>query len=303
MLTRSTSLLYRSRRNTSVSPLVSLTTTLLAEVVNATYRPLPETAVLSTLLFNRAPPRPEATRIVWPVARSRTKGSARPASSPRSRRSSRATRASWSRARAGGSASTATSSARSRSRPPARATSRWPTRTTSGTRTSSRRCWRRSATRGWSTATRASSPATASCSPTPTGARRAQQPRRPAVAARRQRGHGRGVAVPARPARRRAAVPAGPVRALPRPLDRALRAGARRDPRSSTGRSTTTSSTGRRRSATRAANRMTGLRERARRAAPRPARARAAVAHALLRRRVPADPVRDRPAACAAATA
>ena len=48
-----------------------------------------------------------------------------------------------------------------------------------------------------------------------------QQPRRHAVAAGGQLRHGRRLAVPARAARRRPAVPAGPVQPLPRPLDRA----------------------------------------------------------------------------------
>ena len=91
---------------------------------------------------------------------------------------------------------------------------------------------------------------------------RAQQPRRPALAAGRQRGHRRGLAVPARAARRRAAVPARAVRPLPRPL-------ARRSPRSrsatspsSIGRSTTTCSTATRRSATRRPTGCTALRDR-----------------------------------------
>ena len=62
----------------------------------------------------------------------------------------------------------------------------------------------------------------------------AQQPRRPALAAGRQLGHRRRVAAPPRPARLRAAVPAGPVRPLPRSLDRAGGARARARSSSST---------------------------------------------------------------------
>ena len=215
--------------------------------------------------------------------------------------SSTAIRASSSRARRAGSASTATSSARSRSPRPARATSRWPTRTTSGSPASSRPCWSGSGTRGWSTATRGSSGPTASCWPDTYWSRRAQQPRRPALAAGGQRGHGRGIAVPARPARRRAPVPAGAVRPLPRPLDRTLRAGARRDPvRRPAAVRLRPARPGGARPRRREPDARAGRADR--RAAARPARAGAAVAHALLRGRLPADPVRDRSCSCAAAT-
>ena len=107
-----------------------------------------------------------------------------------------ATRASCSRARRAGSASTATSSARSRSRRPARGSSRWPTRTTPGTPTSSARWSPGSATRSSSTATRGSSAPTARLAADTYWGSGAQQPRRPALAAGRQLGHGGGVAVP-----------------------------------------------------------------------------------------------------------
>ena len=96
----------------------------------------------------------------------------------------------------------------------------------------------------------------------------------------------------ARPPRRRASLPARPVRPLPRPLDRALRAGAGRDPL-------------RRPPALRLRPaRRRGARPRggephaeparaARGAAARPARAGPAVAHALLRRRLPAAAAGD----------
>ena len=93
----------------------------------------------------------------------------------------------------------------------------------------------------------------------------AQQPRRPALAAGGQRRHRRGVAVSPRPAALRAAVPAGPVRALPRSLDRPGRARARRDRLRAASRCTTTSSTATASLGHAAANRMTSL---ARPAAP-----------------------------------
>ena len=107
-------------------------------------------------------------------------------------------------------------------------TSRWPTRTTPGTPTSSRRC---SAELGDAQLVYSDARIVDR-----DGARArrhllgaaAQQPPRPALAAGGELGHRRGLAVPARPARRRAAVPAGPVRPLPRPL-------ARRSSRSSLG--------------------------------------------------------------------
>ena len=121
--------------------------------------------------------------------------------------------------------------ARARRSPrPRPSSSPWPTRTTTGTRTSSRRCSaaigdarlvysdaRIVDTRRHPARRHVLEPAT-------------QQPRRPPLAARRERGHRRRLAVPPRPPRRRASLPARPVRPLPRPLDRALRPGAGRDP-------------------------------------------------------------------------
>ena len=134
-----------------------------------------------------------------------------------------------SRARRGGSASTATSSARWRWPRPTPSTSRSPTRTTSGTPTSSRRCSARSATRSSSTATRGSSSADgalisdtywepARATTTPTCSR----------CWSRTRVTGAASLFPRDAARRRAAVPAGAVRPLPRPLARADGALARR---------------------------------------------------------------------------
>ena len=80
--------------------------------------------------------------------------------------------------------------------------------------------------------------------------RRAQQPPRPALAAGRQHGDGRRVAVPPRAARRRAAVPARrSSRTSTTTGSRSARSRSATSP-TSTGRSTTTSSTARRRSAT-----------------------------------------------------
>ena len=123
--------------------------------------------------------------------------------------------------------------------------------------------------------------------------RRAQQPRRSALPARGELGERGRDAVPARPARRRAALPAGPVRALPRPLARPLRARHRRDP-------VRRPAALRLRPARRRDARARGGQphDRAagagRRGAPRPARADPAVAHALLRRRLPAAAARRR---------
>ena len=77
-----------------------------------------------------------------------------------------------------------------------------------------------------------------------------QQPHQPAVAAGRERGDGRRVAVPPFAARRRPSVPAGPVRPLPRSLARADRSLRSATSATSTARSTTTSSTAPRRSGT-----------------------------------------------------
>ena len=92
----------------------------------------------------------------------------------------------------------------------ARSTWRWPTRTTAGTRTSSRRCSARSATRSWSTATRGSSTPDGELVADTYWSHAPQQPHRHHVAAGGQLGHRRRVAVPARAARLRAALPARP---------------------------------------------------------------------------------------------
>ena len=122
---------------------------------------------------------------------------------------------------------------------------------------------------------------------------RAQQPHRPALAAGRQRGHRRRLAVPARPARRRAALPAAQFAhfhdhwigacarchgrdRLRRPAALRLRPARRRLARP------------RRRQPDALAARSAGA------ASGAPARARAPVAAALLRRRLPAAAVRDR---------
>ena len=122
---------------------------------------------------------------------------------------------------------------------------------------------RRSATRSSSTATRASIRAGRRAGRRDLLGAARQQPRRPAVAAR---------ARTRSPARRRCSratlldaalpFPPGAVRALPRPLARALRARARRDRATSTGRSTTTSSTAAPTLGHAAANRMPTLRDR-----------------------------------------
>ena len=156
----------------------------------------------------------------------------------------------------------------------------------------------RSATRGSSTATRAIVDARRrACSPTPTGAGARNNHTDLLSLLVANAVTGAASLFPRDAARRRAALPAGPVRALPRPLARARRA---------------------RRSATIALRRPAALRLRAarrrdarprrgqphagaaraaRRAAPRPARADPAVAHALLRRRLPAAAVRGGAAA------
>ena len=180
------------------------------------------------------------------------------------------------RAHPSASASTGTSSGRCRSCPPRRTTSRSPTRTTAGTRTSSRSCCARSATRSSCTATPASSTRTASCSPTPTGRSGATTTTTSRRVLMANSVTGRGLAVPARSARLRAAVPARAVPPLPRPLARPHRAGARRRRVRRRARSTTTSSTARRCSGTPRRTAMT----RARRPPPRLAPARCATASA-----------------------
>ena len=167
-----------------------------------------------------------------------------------------------------------------------------------GTRTSSRRCWRELGD------------AQLVYSDARVGRRRRPRARRHATGAARSNNHsnllsllvansvtGAASLFPRRAARRRAAVPARPVRALPRPLARARGALRSATSRSSSGRSTTTSSTATRRSGTPPRTACRRMRERLDVAAPRPARADPAVAHALLRRRLPAAAVHDGPAA------
>ena len=122
-----------------------------------------------------------------------------------------------------------------------------------------------------------------------------QQPHRPALAARRQLGHRRGLAVPARAARPRAAVPAPPVHALPRPLARARRAASLGEIAFVDRPLYDYVQHGERGARPRGRQRMPTLRDRLREAARGPARPRAALAAALLRRLLPAHPVHDRP--------
>ena len=184
-----------------------------------------------------------------------------------------------------------------------RATSRSPTRTTPGTRTSSRRCCAElgDARLVYSDA-RVVGARRRACSPDTYWSRRAQQPRRPALAAGREHGHRRRLAVPARrcsttrcPSRRpssrtstttgsRSCALATRRDRLRRPAALRLRPARRRDARPRRGQPDA------------------GAARAARRAAPRPARADPAVAHALLRRRLPAAAVRRRSCGCAAAT-
>ncbi len=103
-----------------------------------------------------------------------------------------------------------------------------PTRTIAGTPTSSPRCWRDRRRHARLQRRAGRLPRRASVDLRDVVESAAKQPLRPAVAARRQRGHRRCVAVPPRSARRRAAVSARAVRALSRSLDRARGARAGR---------------------------------------------------------------------------
>ena len=164
----------------------------------------------------------------------------------------------------------------------ARASSRWPTRTTrwhpDKLATLLRRARRRASS---STATPGIVDRDGAVLADTYWERAPQQPRRPPLAAGRQRGHRRGVAAP----RATCSTSRCPSRPRSSPTSTTtgsalVRAGARATSPTSTARSTTTSSTARPCSATRAANQMPSLRERLRLAAPRPARADPAVADA-----------------------
>ena len=122
--------------------------------------------------------------------------------------------------------------ARARPRPGrSRPSSPCPTRTTTGTRTSSRRCSTRRAARASPspTATCADRSSRATLISSTYWTERRNNHTNLAIAARRQHDHRRRVAVPARPARAGAAVPAADRRRLPRSLARPRRARQRAD--------------------------------------------------------------------------
>ena len=176
-------------------------------------------------------------------------------------------------------------------------TSPSPTRTTSGTRTSSRRWCARSATRGSSTATSGSSRPAASVVAATYWSHRANNHADMLSLLVANCVTGAASLFPRDLLDDALPFPPAQFAALPRPLDRPHRARARRDPRSSPARSTTTCSTSTRRSATPPRPGWCGLRDRLVVAPPRAAGAHPAVAHALLRRRLPPAPVRDGPRA------
>ena len=190
---------------------------------------------------SRSAPRPIATGSAW---------SATTARSPKTLRRHRGvlatTRASCSPLSCSGSASTGTSSGRCRSRRPRPSSWRSPTRTTAGTqdklemllardrRRAARvqRCpHRRRGRRGARRHVLAAAP---------------QQPRRHRLGADGELGHGRGLTVPARAARRRASVPARAVRTTSTTTGSASPLSRSATWRSSRALSTTTSSTVRR---------------------------------------------------------